>query len=964
MAGPLAQPARAVVLSWSTPSSLYGTQAAETPTAISCPSQTLCVVVDHKGNVLVSDDPGSSRPSWTVAPIDAGHALNAVSCASTTLCVAVDDAGQVFTSATPGGGVSAWQHKEIDAAESLSGVSCPSAALCVAVDGTGKALVSSDPGAASPSWAGAPIDSGHALSAVSCASSTLCVAVDDAGDVLASANPLEASSWHARTIDPTPDMSAVSCTPAGVCVAVDGAGDALASSDPTASQPTWSLTGIDPLGDPEDVSCPAGGPCVIVDKAGGSFASEAPTLAAPTWSGSSAESGVPLVGVACVPGAFCIAIDTEGRSVSAATPTPSPAPATSVGVAVVQPYPSIAGIPAVGERLRCLTGVAEGAPATFSYAWLRDESPIPSANTSSYKVGSADATHHLQCQVIATNAAGSASAHSAFVAIPAQGVLAAVGETTVGAVQAAHGHVSASVTCSAQASHGCTLTSRLSAVESVRDGHILTLSSHSLPSVPGARNVTLALGSASTSIGAGRGASVSVSLNATGRSLLSRLGRLPLTFTLKGTVIGVLDALLLQRRLALHVASGARASHLPNVPGPVVTTAVAASTTSVKTVLTPTPYMGWDSYFAFGGRYSEATILQQASEMISLGLEKHGYRYVWLDAGWWQGARGRHGEIEVNRKQWPHGMAWLASTLHEAGFRVGLYTDAGREGCGGAHEGSYGHYQQDANTFAAWGFDAVKVDFCGGVRQHLNPKAAYTSFHDAIQANSSHRPMLFSICNFLEPGQENGNPPYAESAFSSYTFGPSVGNSWRTDTDVGSPGYVTFATVLRNLDADAAHPEAAGPGHWNDPDYLGPDQGLSAAQFDTQMSMWAMLAAPLMVSDNLTQMSTASLHAVENDEVIAIDQDPAGIQGELLSSGGGGEVWVKPLSDGSRAVALLNRGSTPLSIATNASAIGMPGAKRYELRNLWTRRSEATAGSIAVEVPGESTVLLRVSLAP
>jgi hypothetical protein len=705
-----------------------------------------------------------------------------------------------------------------------------------------------------------------------------------------------------------------------------------------------------------------------------------------------------------VPGAFCVAIDADGHTLSAVTTISAPAPAPSVGV-VVQPSASIVGIPAVGERLRCLTGVAEGAPATFSYAWLRDESPIPSANTSSYKVGSADATHHLQCQVTATNAAGSVSAHSAFVAIPAQGVLAAVGETTVGAVQATHGHVSVPVTCSTQASHGCTLTLRLTAVESMRDGRILTLSSHSLPSVSGAHNLTLTLGSASASVAAGKRIGVSVALNATGRRLLSRFGRLPLTFTLKGTVIGVLDAQLLQRRLALHAASAARASHLPNGSGPnavatpatVVSSVIAASSptsapagrpsppatpasgataatatgataaagaTGANTVLTPTPYMGWDSYFAFGGRYSEATILQQASEMISLGLEKHGYRYIWLDAGWWQGARGKHGEIEVNRKQWPHGMAWLASTLHETGFRVGLYTDAGREGCGGAHEGSYGHYQQDANTFAAWGFDAVKVDFCGGVRQHLNPKAAYTSFHDAIQANSSHRPMLLSICNFLEPGQENGDPPYAESAFSSYTFGPSVGNSWRTDTDVGSPGYVTFATVLRNLDADAAHPEAAGPGHWNDPDYLGPDQGLSAAQFDTQMSMWAMLAAPLMVSDNLTQISSASLHAVENSEVTAIDQDPAGIQGKLLSAGGGGEVWVKPLSDGSRAVALLNRGSTPLSIATSANAIGMPSAKRYELRNVWTSRTEATAGSIAAEVPGESTVLLRVSLTP
>ena len=306
-------------------------------------------------------------------------------------------------------------------------------------------------------------------------------------------------------------------------------------------------------------------------------------------------------------------------------------------------------------------------------------------------------------------------------------------------------------------------------------------------------------------------------------------------------------------------------------------------------------------------------------------------------------------------------MRWFTNTLHEAGLRAGLYTDAGSEGCGGAHQGSYGHYQQDVNTFAAWGFDAVKVDFCGGVRQKLNPRSAYTAFHQAIVHNSSHRPMLLSICDFLEPGQFNGTPTFDGSAFSSYSFAPGVANSWRTDTDVGSPDDVAFSTVLRNLDADATHPEVAGPGHWNDPDYLGPDQGLSAAQFRTQFSMWAMLAAPLMISDNLTTMSSASLEAVSNQEVIAIDQDPAGIQGTLLSSSGEGQVWVKPLRGGSRAIALLDRGSSPVTISTSAAAAGLGTASSYSLRNLWTHTTTTTGGAISATVPGESTVLFRVA---
>ncbi len=381
-------------------------------------------------------------------------------------------------------------------------------------------------------------------------------------------------------------------------------------------------------------------------------------------------------------------------------------------------------------------------------------------------------------------------------------------------------------------------------------------------------------------------------------------------------------------------------------------------------VLAPTPYMGWDTYFAFGSHYNEATILEQASQMRTKGLIKDGYDYLWLDVGWWEGTRNAAGEITVNPKQWPHGMAWLTRTLHAAGLKVGLYTDAGTNGCGGKGQGSYGHYQQDVNTFAKWGFDAVKVDFCGGIQQRLEPAGAYGELHEAIAHNASNRPMLLSVCNYLQPGQYESEVPTLEnSAFSSYTFGPSVGNSWRTDTDVGVPGDVAFSSVLRNLDADAADPEAAGPGHWNDPDYLGPDQGMSAAQFRTQFSMWAMLAAPLMISEDLISMSSATQTTVTNREAIAIDQDPAGQQARLLSSNGSGEVWVKPLANGTRAVALLNRSSKTLEITTSAAEVGMPAANAYQLRNVWTGAVTNTTSGIGASVPGESTVLLEVSTA-
>jgi len=389
----------------------------------------------------------------------------------------------------------------------------------------------------------------------------------------------------------------------------------------------------------------------------------------------------------------------------------------------------------------------------------------------------------------------------------------------------------------------------------------------------------------------------------------------------------------------------------------------AAAQTSASTPLAATPYMGWDTYLAFGGSFNEATIIDQAQQLIARGLLKAGYRYIWFDVGWWPGTRDATGQITVNPGLWPHGLAWLTGILHRAGFEVGLYTDAGSSGCGGATAGSYGHYQQDVNTFAAWGFDAIKVDFCGGVRQGLDPQSAYTAFHQAILNNASHRPMLLSICNFLQPGQfATGTPSFAGSGFNSWTYGPAVANSWRTDTDVGTPHHVSYSSVLRNIDADAAHPQAAGPGHWNDPDYLGPDQGLSPTAYRSQLSMWSILAAPLMISDDLDTMTARSAADSANPEVIAIDQDPAGVQGTLVASAGNAEVWVKPLSDGSRAVALLNRGATPVRINASALGVGLARASRYSVRDVWAHRTTSTSGAFGAMVPGNGTALYRVAV--
>ncbi len=222
-------------------------------------------------------------------------------------------------------------------------------------------------------------------------------------------------------------------------------------------------------------------------------------------------------------------------------------------------------------------------------------------------------------------------------------------------------------------------------------------------------------------------------------------------------------------------------------------------------------------------------------------------------------------------------------TLHGMGFKVGLYTDAGINGCGGINQGMYGHYQQDINTFAALGLRRGQ----GRLLRWRRPAPESEEPHTRRSTKRSSTTRRAARCcstsaSSPQPGQVNGYPPYGASSFASWSFAPAIANSWRTDTDVGSPAGVPWYAVVRNMQADATETKAAGPGHWNDPDYLGPNLGLSDTEFQTQFSMWAMLDAPLMVSVNLSTVSQASFNTILNKQMIAINQDPLGIQGVQL----------------------------------------------------------------------------------
>jgi alpha-galactosidase len=394
-------------------------------------------------------------------------------------------------------------------------------------------------------------------------------------------------------------------------------------------------------------------------------------------------------------------------------------------------------------------------------------------------------------------------------------------------------------------------------------------------------------------------------------------------------------------------------------------TTLAAGVTSdpaqARTPLAARPYMGWNTYYGVGGLFDERTIISVADALIDRGLARAGYRIVWLDFGWATGKRDSNGNLVVDPQQWPHGLPWLTAWLHQRGLLAGIYTDAGASGCYRRGVGSLGHYGQDADTFAGWGFDAVKIDFCGAGQEGLRPKPAYTGFAKALAANARHRPMLLNVDNFWVPGQIDGrHPSLADSSFGNYRWAPRVAQSWRTDTDIGFTGSIQFKNVLRNLDADGAHPKAASPGHWNDPDYLGPGLGMSAAQAKAQLSMWAIAAAPLILGSDPRVLSPGTIKMLENRRVIAVDQDPRGIQGTAVQHKGSGQVWAKRLAGGQLAVALLNRGSRPLRITTSARRIGLRRSRTYRVQDLWSGTTKRTSGVITARVPARGVSLYRV----
>ena len=356
--------------------------------------------------------------------------------------------------------------------------------------------------------------------------------------------------------------------------------------------------------------------------------------------------------------------------------------------------------------------------------------------------------------------------------------------------------------------------------------------------------------------------------------------------------------------------------------------------------LARTPPMGWSSWNHFYCGVDEQVVRETADAMASNGMRRAGYRYVMVDDCWSSPARGPRGELRADPASFPSGIAALARYVHERGLRFGLYHDLGSLTCAG-RPGIAGREREDLALFAAWGVDAVKVDFCsvdGATR--ADPARAYARVRDAISAAG--RPMLLSICSW---GQ--GQP---------WRWGRGVGHTWRTTGDIAD----NWRSVLRIAGRNQRLARYSGPGAWNDPDSLEVGNGgLSAREDRSHMSLWAMMAAPLIAGNDVRSMSPATERTLLNREVLALDQDRAARSGRRVFRRAGREVWVRRLRGGDRAVLLLNRRARATTITAPPKVTGLARCA-HRARDLWARRRLRIPPVISARVPAHGVRLLRV----
>jgi alpha-galactosidase len=373
-----------------------------------------------------------------------------------------------------------------------------------------------------------------------------------------------------------------------------------------------------------------------------------------------------------------------------------------------------------------------------------------------------------------------------------------------------------------------------------------------------------------------------------------------------------------------------------------------------------TPPMGWNSWNKFGCNVDERLIRETADAMVAQGMLEAGYRYLVID-DCWQGERDSLGWIHPNPQRFPSGMKALADYVHSKGLKFGIYSCAGYKTCGG-HPASRGHEFQDALTYAQWGVDYLKYDWCNN--EGLNAVGAYTTMRDALFAAG--RPVVFSLCEWGD------NQPWL--------WGRDIGHLWRTTGDITpcfecEQNHGTWSSwgVMKIVELRKNIRQYAGPGHWNDPDMLEVGNGMTPNEDRAHFSLWCMMAAPLMAGNDLKNMTRATADILTNREVISVDQDSLGIQGfRYTTTPEGIEVWVKPLVQGAWTFCLLNRNEKPCTLEFNWSTYALsddiskqsfdPKSSHFAIRDLWKHQSlGSTQQPLRAVIPSRDVLMMRLT---
>jgi len=368
-----------------------------------------------------------------------------------------------------------------------------------------------------------------------------------------------------------------------------------------------------------------------------------------------------------------------------------------------------------------------------------------------------------------------------------------------------------------------------------------------------------------------------------------------------------------------------------------------------------TPIMGWASWNKYRVNISEDLFKAQLQAMIDLGLRDLGYVYFNIDDGFQHG-RGEDGYINIDEAKFPSGMKAFADYAHERGFKAGIYTDAGSNTCAQLWDGlSYnhnvgllGHDESDLKRYLVeWGYDFIKIDWCGGQTLKLSQQERYSRISEIIRdiEDKTNSEKIFNICSWEFPG----------------AWAAEVADSWRTGADI-TPD---FDSILYQIDkvakSETKSLELTGPGHINDLDMLQVGNGMNYEEDKSHFSMWALMSTPLMLGMDITSIDDKTLEIIKNEEIIAINQDVACLPPTLEKSMGETEIWVKPLGSkdsNEKAIAILNRKNQKAKVSFNFSEIGFD--KELEIRDLWAHEDLPCSEKFEASLPAHGIIMLRV----